>query len=406
MIKTFKPLMIMLGSVLCPLLTWTQEERSQITTDFPCPPDDNIKITKFKDAKKWQVVVNRPFDYKATPESNTDSWAWLLGDLNANGDGVVSPPFWMFQNSLNANKGSGVINNLPPNNSDFGTTHGHIEATANLNGVPKKDLSDNPDETVKVFFQKDDIHPVSGTPNWFHYWSQINTPQLQTYLTVPSIPVFDYATCSFVPQPPPSEINTMLTLSYDPTLPYNQATMQGTLGKNYFFPIISVPATGCPGFGNVMVNFDPNGNSISLGPGCGYAEHNTADPVNPIRGIHVFYKTVAHEAEHARIASEVWSTGYASNWDMDHDKYRDDWENHINANLPVGACYMFAVGTNDSVQPYNANNLGQCPMPAYSAGTEYEEWRCRDVENNVILNLINDFDWSFDPTGINQGKQW
>ena len=144
-------------------------------------------------------------------------------------------------------------------------------------------------------------------------------PQLINYLTIPSIPVFDFATCTFVPQPPPLDVNIELSLSYDPALPYNPATMVGTMGQNIFFPLTTVPAdpAGCPGFGNVMVNFDPSGNSIRLGPGCGQAEPHLADPANPFRGIHVFYRTVAHESEHARIAAEVWSTGFSSNYDVD-----------------------------------------------------------------------------------------
>lgn len=375
--------------------------------DFPCPPEE-ITITKFKGGKNWKIVVNRPFDYKAAPKSGTDNWTWALGDLNATGDGVV--PFWQFQNPLNAYSGTDMIpmSNLPPDNADFGPAHGHIEATANLNGVPKKDLSDPPVETVKVFFNKDEVHPVSGTPNWFHYWSKINMPQLNNYLTIPSVPVFDFGSCSFVPQPYPSNINTTLSISYDSSLPYNPVTMTGTMGINNFWQGTTIPATGCPGFGSVIANFDPSG--VILGPGCSQVEPNQNNPANPYRGIHVFYRTVAHESEHARIAAEVWSTGWASNWDMDDDGYRDDWENQINANLPIGAFYQFSIGIpgsqNDIYQNgYDPTNLGQNP-PLYTAGTEYEEWRCRQVEDNVNLIQINPFDWSFDPTGVNQGKQW
>jgi hypothetical protein len=172
----------------------SQIEKSSTGIDFPCPPD-KIKITKFKDTKNWQVVVNRPFNYRAVPKSGTDSWTWSLGDLNGTGDGVV--PFWVFQNTLNAYKGSGIITNLPPNNSDFGPVHGHVEATANLNGVPKKDLSDDPNQTVKVFFNKDEVHPVSGEPNWFRYWSE--SQPIQDLLTIPGIKLWDMTTspCMF-----------------------------------------------------------------------------------------------------------------------------------------------------------------------------------------------------------------
>ena len=29
---------------------------------------------------------------------------------------------------------------------------------------------------------------------------------------------------------------------------------------------------------------------------------------------------------------------------QDEDRYRDDWENDINNNLPAGACYQFTMG--------------------------------------------------------------
>jgi hypothetical protein len=332
-----------------------------------------------------------------------------LGDLTATGNGVNS--FWEFQSPLNSYSGTGIIPTakLPPNNADFGPTHGHIEAKATLNGELKIDLSD-PDQIVKVFFNKDEIHPVSGDPNWFRYWKDINLPELINYLTIPSIPVFDFETCAFVPQSPPYNNTIKLTLLYDALLPYDPITMTGTLGANNFFSISTVPAVGCPDFDKVITQFYIDDYTIKLGPGCSQADANLNDPASPYRGIHTFYRTVAHEAEHARIEAEVWSTGYASNWDMDNDGYRDEWEQMINDNLPPGACYQFSMGTpgseNDIYQSnYEPLDLGKCP-PLYNAGTEYEEWRCRNVADNVQLEEIDEFDWSFDPNGINQGKQW
>lgn len=197
--------------------------------DFPCPPE-KIKITKFNGGKNWKIVVNRPFDYKATPKNGTDNWTWALGDLNAAGDGVV--PFWQFQNPLNAYSGTGLIPlaNLPPNNADFGPAHGHIEATANLIGVPKKDLSDPPGETVKVFFNKDEVHPVSGVPNWFHYWSKVNIIQDQLN-SIPGIKLFNISTCSFDEEPTKPQD---FVLQYNPGFPVNPPPGLTSFGQNWF----------------------------------------------------------------------------------------------------------------------------------------------------------------------------
>ncbi|MEZ4960162.1 MAG: hypothetical protein R2830_10145 [Saprospiraceae bacterium] len=411
MVNTLKPIMIMLGTLLCPLLTWAQEERSQISTDFPCPPEDNIKITKFKDVKNWQVVVNRPFDYKATPQSNTDNWTWTLGDLNANGDGVVTPPFWMFQNALNANKGSGIINNLPPNNSDFGPTHGHIEAAANLNGVPKKDLSDHPDQTVKVFFKKDDLHPISGTPNWFHYWREAQP--IIDLLTIPGIKLWDKDNCIFL-----DAIPVELNLIYG-GMPYNPVG-NTTYGFSKFNPagFLNVDPFGPPCNDNspphlYSVGYKVESLNVTIGEGCGFRKNLPANPsadVNGnIEGIFVLYSTIAHEVEHTIITCEVWANGYDSALDEplpNKDHYRDGWEeqtNLDNAGTP-GYC-PFTIGVNDK---YNVDNdpvnLGNCALE--TAGTNYEEIRCRNKENALDIEPAKTFDWSFDPTAEIQGKQW
>lgn len=168
----------------------------------------------------------------------------------------------------------------------------------------------------------------------------------------------------------------------------------------------------CPGENDRIVakGYYPEGNKIEIGLGCGTVTKETAHG-NIISGIHVFYGTVVHEVEHAIIDCEIWADGYDRNLDMDADGYRDDWELFFNMNIPPGAppCIQFDLsGQNNDVYSgaYMPNLLGNCPNLNYSAGTEYEEWRCRDREANLNFDLINDFDWSFDPSFEIQGKNW
>ena len=378
--------------------------------EFPCPPED-INITKFKDTKKWQVVVNRLFTYQAAPKSNTDDWGWSLGDLNAAGDSVI--PFWMFQNPLDAYKGTGVIINLPPNNSDFGPAHGQIQATANLNGLPKKDLSDDPDETVKVFFVKDEVHPVSGTPNWFHYWSE--SQPIQDLLTIPGIRLWDMSTCMF------QDIEEVhLTLIYG-GMPYDPEG--STYGSSNFSPRDFDKEDPYPDCDNnspahlYAVGYKANATKILIGEGCGFRKSDpgnpSANPIGNIEGIHVLYSTVAHEVEHTEITCEVWSDGYDSAFDEPlpiRDDYRDNWEtqtNIDNAGIP-GYC-PFTIGVDDGFnEDYVEANIGNCTLE--TAGTNYEEIRCRKKATELDLTPVNEYDWSFDPItdplNLIQGKQW
>jgi len=41
-----------------------------------------------------------------------------------------------------------------------------------------------------------------------------------------------------------------------------------------------------------------------------------------------------------------------------------------------------------------------------SAGSYYEENRCRNKELEVLVENIDLFDWSFDPENDEQGKNW
>ncbi|WP_221391056.1 hypothetical protein [Dyadobacter sp. NIV53] len=110
------------------------------------------------------------------------------------------------------------------------------------------------------------------------------------------------------------------------------------------------------------------------------------------RGLHTFYETVAHESHHIVLWEGWWGIGgspIAAN-DTDNDTYPDNWESSNADAISFG----FIVGVNDD---YSISN---------SAGYRYEEAKCRAIEHAVIETTFDLLDWSYDPTGINQGKQW
>jgi hypothetical protein len=161
------------------------------------------------------------------------------------------------------------------------------------------------------------------------------------------------------------------------------------------------------------VGYKPGALDIKIGEGCGFRKNLPANPsadINgDIEGIHVLYSTVAHEVEHAIITCEGWADGYDSALDEPFpikDNYRDGWETQINLQNTGNPGYCpFTIGVNDMFNPnYIPANLGNCVLE--SAGTNYEEARCRNKESTLNLILVNPFDWSFDPTTNIQGKQW
>ncbi len=85
----------------------------------------------------------------------------------------------------------------------------------------------------------------------------------------------------------------------------------------------------------------------------------------------------------------MWPRGYDAALDTEPDTYRDTWE-------VAHAADGFVVGVDDT---YRA---GPPPSVCYT----YEETRCLAVEHAVNEAAYDNKDWSFDPTGVNQGKQW
>lgn len=77
-------------------------------------------------------------------------------------------------------------------------------------------------------------------------------------------------------------------------------------------------------------------------------------------------------------------------------------------NSADGTYYEFDV---DMMNPSPADKYNPDYTNCYcnnscSAGTRFEEKRCRDAEAALDENAINEDDWSFDPLNEIQGKQW
>ncbi len=377
-----------------------------------------------------KIVIGRRIQYKAK-SNDVVQWEWKIGVDNGNGepldpwqlvsvtDGNEDPPVEIF-NNLFSNVGEAFIsaNDLPLTNDELGPARGRVWVT---------DGQEVGGEIVNVFFDKDGMNPHDpAIPNWFFYWEQI--PNVQGLLSIPGLPLYDQETCSFEAGPIP---NVNLELFYDASLPYNPNGFS-TFGVNFFnvgsMDIDEVRFDGVNdpndcfddvvgGQQTVVLGYD-DAPRINLGEGCGFSKNRMLCPIGNnggnYHGIHSFITTLVHEREHAVITSEVWNfidpsnpeveAGYFNRWDMDGDGYKDLWE----TSSVDGMMFGFVVG--GPGQNGDAYNSGYSPadycLGIVSKGTLYEEMRCRNEERNFNENSVNNSDWSFDPTNVNQGKNW
>lgn len=384
-------------------------------TGVECSSTLHVDKCEFK--KKWKLVLGEKFDYRAKPDNGDPKWSWSIGSGNC----TSFTPFWNISSLMgdfSAYKNNGaIITNMPTSNSDLGEAKGIVKVNNSTESSCQK--KDGTDAKVKIFFKKDETTNPGGTePNWFYYWSQI--PLIQSLLSSPAgFKLYDRPNCVFNTNNTP----VSLSLLYDGiTYPFNP-TGSSTFGSCSFIPynmpkedLYSTTPPSCISIldpNNLAITSYGNSQVITLGEGCGFSK--AVDICNPglgnINGIHTFYSTVIHEVEHAIINSEIWSYtnssapnvggGYLTSYDMDKDGYKDIWEQYI------GFSFNFNPGTNDSYATTYSSCFcaGSC-----SAGSMYEETRCRNKENTSNLKLIDQYDWSYDPTDPksikNQGKQW
>ncbi len=300
-------------------------------------------------------------------------------------------------------KGEAFIpyNKLPLINDDFGITHGDLTARENdiTPGAIQKD--------VKVFFRKDDInYNDDKVPNWFFYWSQI--PLIEDLLQLSGMYLYDNTNCKFNDTPTPYKI----PLYFDKNQNDAGITKFPYTKLEEFKPLKCISQNDPEKYQKVIPAYSKNGNQIQITVGELAGEIHTVlcpDQEQERKGIHAFYNTIAHEAEHVKLKFEIWNythpsesevfPGYNDIWDMDRDYYKDIWEEEgYHPNLDF---------TSDFQKDNYKGNYETCYCTkTCSVGTMYEENRCRQVANEIDYQAIDKFDWSYDLYLKYQGKQW
>ncbi len=275
-------------------------------------------------------------------------------------------------------------------------------------------------ENLKLFFEKDlmNIHD-ENVPNWFYYWIQFIP---DTFYTIPSIKLYDLDACAFVEAPDLTLSVEYAGFPYDPT-----PGVVSTYGQNKYFANAGtnknpVVAAGCDGPDtDVTIDYPPEDvalwHKILIGEGCGHRKLDPRDlsETSNIEGLYVLLSTLIHEREHALIKWENWKEGWRKDLDVDGDGYNDEWEQMIR---DEGIFLFDPNELTGKVDEYDDNYIvvnGEILKPngePASVGTVYEETRCRNREKQFLDWLEtagfpwDQFDWSFDPLHLNQGKNW
>ncbi len=446
--KNVSILMILGFAFLYPYQVFSQidKENKSVEQDleFPCAP--KVRLKKFEDKqnelntlpppippataptfKKWQIVIGREFDFKATPNNNAENWQWKVGD-DGTGNG-----FWSFDPPLNnppinnKNKGTSQIpdSEIPINNGIFGTAKGNVRVSAEIEVGQTTEVRTDEQE-IKIFYSKDDMNFHNlVVPNWFFYWSQV----VEGELTTSGIRLFevnDLVTEAVLNVDPPTPIKFTLEYredgSYSWPQPPGSNVVYGTnlLGNQMNkFKFAFVPGGLCANnFRKVLIGYPddlPALSIIQIGKGCGYhypiynygPGPNAFEAVPPesniVRGVDVFYALVNHELMHWKLIEDFWSqAGYDSSNDCDWDFYPNDWEMG-----PIGESYGFDPVMEDKYsENYDPENLPNLLPIESRAATWFQEEKCRRTEMATQSNSPHSQDWSFDPSYKNQGKNW
>jgi len=377
------------------------------------------------------VVIGQSIKYRASGFEEGEEeleWEWVLGS----GDCDISENDWNLSvDSDWAEKGKDAmipISKLPRANKSF-TNNNYVNVS---NGA---DLSCIDEDGAKfkanIFFNKDDISPYMTVPNWFYYWEQIEL--IQRELTIPGISLLNYREQTLV------KSDLTLRIVYDESMLFDYGPYEITeYGASRSYPdLISGLApfdrSGCQSI-NLPLRYSDEFNFIRIGKGCGFDKRRDICSSSSLdyNGIHTFFTTVIHEAEHVRLATEIWNftdpsnqciePTYSIEYDMDRDGYKDLWESlslealEYNASLQDpsrGFMVRISSGGGPDIRDmysrkYINDGQGSCDycMGTCSNGTMYEEARCRQAEANLDVKDINSYDYSFDKSGDNQGKLW
>jgi hypothetical protein len=371
----------------------------------------SVRIHYFWDKeerKAWKIVAGRPVQYFAKKGDDSESFSWTLTHVGANHTYQLQP----IEPATLGRQGTLEIENLWNENKYFGPVNVALD-----NGVGGKDVQDG-----SIYFVKNASNPLTGNPNWFEFW-QDNTIVRALLQSIPNQQVFNTQTCKFEAEPGIAKAY----LKYETFL----FQKNGECEPIYVHQSVGKGTPFCQDLYNepTRVNIRPTEYQIRMGSNTSKSKHAwNRDPSTLIEGVHAFYSTLVHEIEHANIYYESWKNGFDESKDRDEDNYRDDWESLANLEMKNSSFHpkpfirfngvkdddnenVEITLLNDSHQEnYITHLLFQNPA-WYSAGTEYEEWRCLKKEYELYhqLDIINPYDWSYDPTKkphTIQGKQW
>jgi len=247
-------------------------------------------------------------------------------------------------------------------------------------------------------------------PNWFFYWSQI--PLIQDLLQLDGMYLYDIKNCKFNDTPTPYKI----PLYFDKNQIDAGITKFPCTKLEEFKPSQCYDQSGDKKQ-KIIAEYSKNGDQIKIRVGqiaseiSGFCKGQEPER----KGIHVFYNTIAHEVEHVKLKFEIWNythpskpdvlPGYNDIWDLDRDYYKDVWEENDNDAKDYKFSTKIPEGGVDRYNSNYASCLCYSKHPC-TAGTQYEEERCRKVANELDYQAIDKYDWSYDLYLKYQGKQW
>lgn len=309
----------------------------------------------------WQVVVQRPIQYKAIATNYCKNFKWKLMSK------------WEL---LNTNKKEGhdmIIDSTKVGtntiNNDYGITHGNvylsckdhknrsIEVTSSM-AVRQSSPGSLPiyyrymsTKRCSVFFHKDSrypsTNPFSITPNWYIYWIYGGCANFKDYF-----------------------------------LPKKYYKGNGRIGNEIKYGETYIDYHKFPIYGQLFL----------------YDDASKFDQIAMTHGLHCFNSVIFHESYHVEIKRVFWANDGWRSWaDTDDDGYPDWWEK-LNPNLGFEVRPPF-------------DNFDSNFSNSNSPGSLYEEPICRQyqIEKCEIDHSCIDFDWydwSYDRNYIFQGKQW
>ena len=325
---------------------------AQVPETAPLPGDNQVECSLgmwiekvVGNQKAWKVVISgkKIIWIDVKGFDFTPSEPYEWGLGSGSGPGYHNR--WILQSATSlVDKGFIPQYALPELNDEFGSTNGTIRLKDKYNNpVYSTDL--RPNRKAQVFFLKDEPNFWKmHEPNWFYYWKQ------------------------FV------SLGKGIELIYEGDL------------------------------GNVGGYVYPGGKTIYIG--------KNASTINARwgrTGIHLLVEVIAHENEHITIFEELWPFGYnpdkdcnSPNSDCDNDRYPTWFELSEKG-------VMFGFSPLEPTDNYDEKTLVVEDELWFSnpAGYKYEEYRCRRIaEPNANVKIYDQFDWSFDPEGLYQGKQF